>query len=347
MLIGKAGFMRKIAFSLALFISVVAANGWSGAQNNDASTISVSVNLVKVPISVFDRRGNLVSDLRREDFRIWEDQAQQRIRSFGIDRNPVSVVLVVDTSMSGKSELKKIKEAAEDFAEALSPGDRISLISFDDQVHKALDWTENRKEVKKALGKLRPGLRTALYDAMYIAAKDQLMGITGRKAIILLTDCLDNQSRNNFKNASLSVVESQASLYIVSKTAIVREQARHERRVQILDRIYKSLFGEDANYIDEYFEKRESEMKLLAETTGGRCFFPIDYDGIKGVYSEVARELKSKHYLTYVSNQDMPQNSYHEISIEYLRPASKVVYRKGYYYEPQPDFVPVQRLYAE
>jgi Ca-activated chloride channel family protein len=339
--------MLKIAFSLAFFISAAAGNVFPGAQDGGASTISVSVNLVKVPISVFDHHGNLVSDLRREDFRIWEDQAQQRIRSFGIDRNPVSVVLVVDTSMSGKSELKKIKEAAEDFAEALSPGDRISLISFDDRVHSALDWTEDKKEVRRALGKLRPGLRTALYDAMHVAANDQLMGIRGRKAIILLTDCLDNQSRNSFKNASLAVVESQASLYIVSKTAIVREQAKHGRRVQILDRIYKGLFGENADYIDEFFEKRESEMKRLAEKTGGRCFFPIDYDGIKGVYSEVARELKSKHYLTYVSNQDMLQNSYHEISIEYLKPASKIIYRKGYYYEPQPDFVPARRLHAE
>lgn len=343
----KIQTMLKIAAPLAVFICFIAAVALSEIQDDESPTISVSVNLVKVPISVFDHSGNLVNDLRREDFRIWEDQAQQTIRSFGVDRNPVSVVLVVDTSMSGKTELKKIKEAAEEFAKALSPGDRISLISFDEQVHRALDWTEDRKKVRKALGKLSSGLRTALYDALYMAAKVQLQGIGGRKAIILLTDTLDNHSRHNFKNASLAVVESQASLYVVSKTAIVREQARHERRVKILDDIYKRLFPEDANYIDEFFEKRESEMRNLADQTGGRCFFPMDYDGIKGVYSEVARELKSKHYLTYVSNQTMRQNSYHEISLEYLRPASKVIYRKGYYYEPQHDLVAPQQLYAD
>ncbi len=339
--------IRNAAFFFAILISFFAISGRSQNKDVELPTISVSVNLIKVPISVFDHRGNLVNDLRKEDFRIWEDQTQQEIRSFGIDRNPVSVVLVVDTSMSGKTELKKIKEAAEEFAEALAPGDQISLISFDDQVHKALDWTEDRKKVRKALDKLRSGWRTALHDALYMAAKDQLRGIEGRKAIILLTDGLDNQSRQNFKNASLAVVESQASLYIVSKTAIVREQAKKERRVKILDSIYKDLFGEDASYIDEFFEKRESEMRNLAEQTGGRCFFPIDYDQIKGVYSEVARELKSKHYLTYVSNQHMRQNTYHNISIEYLKPASKIIYRKGYYYEPQHDFIPVERLYAE
>jgi len=340
-------FGIRVAFSFAFFISFLTANGWSEVQDDAPSTISVSVNLVKVPISVFDHSGNLVGDLQGEDFRIWEDQAQQRIRSFGIDRNPVSVVLVVDTSKSGKAELKKIKEAAEEFAEALSPGDRVSLISFDDRVNKALDWTEDRKKVRKALGKLRSGWRTALYDALYAAAKDQLQGIEGRKAIILLTDSLDNQSLNNFKNASLAVVESQASLYVVSKTVIVREQAKQERRVKMLDDIYKRLFGDDSDYIDEFFEKRESEMQNLAEQTGGRCFFPIDYDQIKGVYSEVARELKSKYYLTYISNQSMLQNSYHRISIEYLKPASKIIYRKGYYYEPQQEFIAPEQLYQE
>jgi len=343
----KIHTMLKIAALLAVFIVFIAAAGLSGIQDDEPPTISISVNLVKVPLSVFDHNGDLVNDLRRQDFRIWEDQAQQTIRSFGIDRNPVSVVLVVDTSMSGKTELKKIKEAAEEFAKALSPGDQISLISFDDQIHKALDWTGDRKKVRKALDKLRSGLRTALYDALYIAAKDQFLGIEGRKAIILLTDSLDNHSRHSFKNASLAVVESQASLYVVSKTAIVRKQARNERRVKILEDIYKRLFGEDVDPIDEFFKARESEMKNLAEQTGGRCFFPIDYDGIRGVYSEVARELKSKHYLTYVSNQTMRQNSYHTISIEYLRPASKIIYRKGYYHEPQPDFAAPQRLYTE
>ena len=327
--------MWKILFSFAVLFTLLASGGQSAAQDGETPTISVSVNLIKVPISVFDANGNMVDDLQREDFRIWEDQAQQEIRSFGIDRNPVSVVLVVDTSMSGKSELKKIKEAAEDFADALSPGDSISLISFDDEVYKVLDWTQDKKKVRKALGKLRPGFRTALYDAMVVASQDQLENIEGRKAIILLTDSLDNQSRSNFKNASLSIVDSQASLYIVSKTAIVREQAKHERRVQILDGIYKRLFGDDADYIDEFFEKREAEMKSLAEQTGGRCFFPGDYDQIRGVYSEVAQELKSKHYLTYVSNQEMHQNSYHRIAIEYMKPASKIIYRKGYYYEPE------------
>ncbi len=324
---------------LIVFFSVA---GRPAVQDSVTSDFSVSVNLVKVPISVFDSLGNLVTGLKIEDFRLWEDQAVQQIRSFGVDTNPVSVVLVLDTSPTGKPDLRKIKEAAEGFIHGLSKGDRVSIIAFDDEIYQVMDWTEDFKKARRALIKLRPGLRTALYDAMYVAAKDQLKDIEGRKAIILLTDCLDNYSSVTLKDAALMVVQSQASLYVVSKTVMVREAAKKERDVVRWTEIYKRLFGSDDNYLEEFFNKREAEMKDLADKTGGRCFFPTDYSQIKHLYEEVARELKSKYYLTYVSNQKLAPDSYHRISIEYLEPASKIVYRKGYYHQPRPVRGPVR-----
>jgi VWFA-related protein len=327
--------MRPAALLAMALACTFVMPGHPAIQESQLPGISVSVNLVKVPVSVFDNQGFLVTNLRSEDFRVWEDQASQQIRSFGLDTNPVSVVLALDTSNTGKTELKKIKEAAEGFVGTLSKGDRVSLITFDDEVSRILDWTDSEKKVRKALNRIKPGYRTALYDAMYIAASDQLKGIDGRKAIILLTDCLNNQSSVGFGEASVAIMQSQASLYVVSKTAIVREQAKQERRVVILSNIYKRLFGESENYIDEFFRKRESEMTELADQTGGRCFFASDYDQIKHLYIEVARELKSKHFLTYISSQNLPPDTYHRISIEYLAPMSKISYRKGYYYEPR------------
>jgi Ca-activated chloride channel family protein len=310
------------------------------AQAQEPPTFSVSVNLVKVPFSVFNSGGGLVNDLRREDFQLWEDGIPQQIRSFGIDVNPISIVLLLDSSATAKGELKKIKEAAEDFAQALSSEDRFSILTFDDEVKKILDWTSNPKDVRKALGKIEPGLRTALYDAMYLGA-DQFQNVEGRKAIVLLTDCLNNQSSLGFHDAERAVVESQASLYVVSKTIMVRQAARTDRRVIMLTDIYKRLFGND-DYIDEFFSRRESEMAGLAEKTGGRCFFPSDYDQIRGQYKEIAAELKSKYFLTYVSNQTKSPNSFHNIALDYLPGASKMTYRKGYFYEPPPIY---KRLY--
>jgi Ca-activated chloride channel homolog len=323
---------------LSILIILLAAQSRPAIQDSNTPIISVSVNLVKVPVSIFDGEGNLVSNLRSEDFRVWEDQVPQQIRSFGVDRNPVSVVLLLDTSSSSKTELKSIKEAAEDFADALSQDDRISIVGFGDEVYRALDWTDNMKKVRKALRRLRSGGRTALYDAMYYAANDQLGEIDGRKAIILLTDCLNNESSVSFYEASRTVVQSQASLYVVSKTDLVMEQARKERRVRMIADMLKRLYGDDEDFIGEYFKKRETEMTDLSEKTGGRCFFPTDYNRLSNIYVAVARELKSKYYLTYVSNQKLEPNSYHRISIEYMEPTSKIIYRRGYYYLPQPIF---------
>ena len=193
------------------------------------------------------------------------------------------------------------------------------------------------KKVRKALGKLRAGVRTALYDAMFFAANEQLKGIEGRKAVILLTDCVNNQSNVGFRDASLAIVQSQASLYVVSKTAIVKEQAKRERRVIMISDILKRMFGDGEDYIDEFFRKREGEMTDLSEKTGGRCFFLTGKVFLTDIYAQVARELKSKYYLTYISSQSLLPDSYHGISIEYLEPASKVIYRKGYYYSASVD----------
>jgi len=324
--------MLGVGFILSFIAAVWAQESKPGPA---PPSFSVSVNLIKVPFSVFDSSGNMVTDLQREDFRIWEDGMPQQIRSFGVDTNPVSVVLVLDTSATLKSELDKLKAAAEAFAGSLSRGDRISVVTFDEEVKLILDWTSDLKQVRQALRKVDSGMRTALYDGMYIAAHDQLQNIEGRKAIILLTDCLNNQSSLGFSDAALSVVQSQASLYVISKTAIVRKDARRMRRVVMLSDIYKRLFG-DHDYIEVFFQKREAEMTDLAEETGGRCFFPTDYGQIKGVCTEVAQELKGKYFLTYVSNQTAEPNSHHNISLEYLPQSTKLTFRKGYSLEPQP-----------
>jgi Ca-activated chloride channel family protein len=325
---------QRTPLLLALICLSLAQVARPAAQSSGSPTFSVSVDLVKVPLSVFDEKGSLTGDLRKEDFRIWEDQAPQEIRSFGVDTNPISVVLLLDASMSEKPELKKLKNAVEEFASVLAPEDRISLITFNDEVYQNLDWTNDQKKIRRALGKIQIGLRTALYDAMYLAASEQLKGIEGRKAVILLTDCIDNQINTSWKDASLAIIQSQASLYVISKTVMMREDAKREPNVVWLGNIYKNLTG-DGNYVDEYFEKLEKAMTELAEKTGGRSFFPTDYSQIKDNYSEIARELRSKYFLTYVSNQNLTPNSYHRIAIEYLKPASKVMYRKGYYYKPE------------
>jgi Ca-activated chloride channel homolog len=325
--------LNKLLAIMILPVLIMA--GQQSPPSQGTTTFSVAVNLVKVPITVFDQYGNSVPDLNPRDLRLYEDGHEQAIRSIGLDRNPVSVVLLLDASATVQKELKLEKEAAESFVDALTREDRVSVITFGDQVKLTQDWTSDMRLARKAIQRFKPELRTALYDAMYAAAREQLAGIEGRKAIILITDCLNNQSSLGFEDAALSVVQSQATLYVVSKTALVKQAAKNERRVVMLSDIYKRMFGDD-NYIEKFFEKREEEMVDLADKTGGRCYFPSDYREIKGVYGDVARELKNQIYLTYVSNRPLAANSYHRIALEYLKPSNKLIFRKGYFFEPRP-----------
>jgi Ca-activated chloride channel homolog len=326
--------MRLMSWWLCVLLGLQQAAVKDPPAQQQPPTFSVSVDLVKIPVSVFDEKGTVVHDLKPGDFRIYEDGQRQEIRSIGLDTSPVCSVLVIDTSATVEDEMKEIKEAAEEFNKALSSDDRISIVTFDDRARVVLDWTSDHKQVRKVIRKLKPGVRTALYDAMYLAAADQLRDIDGRKAIILLTDGLNNQSDATFQQASLAIVQSQATLYVVSKTAIVRQAAKKQRRVVMLTDIYRRLFGED-DYIEQFFQRIEKEMTDLAESTGGRCYFPADYSQIPGAYSKVAQDLKSKYFLTYVSNQEKKPNSYHKIDLHYLFPASKLNYRQGYYFRPE------------
>ncbi|MBN2243397.1 MAG: VWA domain-containing protein [Acidobacteria bacterium] len=332
--------MRAFIWALFIFLLFSPAADFFAIEDRSAAKFSVSVNLVKVPISLFDEGGRMVTDLKKEDFRVWEDQTLQEIRSFGRDTGPVSVVLLLDASESGRKERDKIEYAAGEFTRVLATGDRVCVVTFDERVSLDLDWTEDMKKARKALSNIRNGLRTALYDAMYLAAKEQLMHVEGRKAVVLLTDCLDNFSRVGFSEASRKIVESQAALYVISKTVLIRKDAKNERRVRMLTDIYRRLFGPDQDYVDEFFDRKEAEMTGLAESTGGRCFFPEDYDRIQGHYSDIAREMKSQYYLTYVSNREPEPDTFHRISVEYLKPSSRLVYRKSYYYRPRAQYRP-------
>ncbi|MGD0310652.1 MAG: VWA domain-containing protein [Acidobacteriota bacterium] len=335
---------RVWVFSLVLLAGCPCIAAYLQSQTSqNIPTFSVSVDLIKVPITVIGENGAPVQDLQRNDFHVYEDGKLQQIRSFNVDANPVSIILLLDSSGTVEKEWKQIRESAEGFADALVHGDRISVITFADDVEKVLDWTPDTSQVRKVLKKIQLGLRTDLYDAMLEAAQDQLKGIDGRMAIILLTDFLNNQSVVGYQDAVRAVIQSQATLYIISKTAMVREAARVQPHVVILNDIYARIFG-DANYIDEFFAKKEEQMSDLAEKTGGRCYFPADYNQIHGVYQQVAKELRNQYYLTYVSEQNKDPNSYHSITVEYLQPSKKLVYRKGYYFKPDPIFEPHQPI---
>ena len=144
-------------------------NNTPAAQNTDAvgeDVVTVETNLVTIPVSVFDRNGLYVPNLRQGDFKIFEDGKEQEIAYFGTSDKPFTVVLLIDTSPSTDYKIDEIRSAAVAFVDQLKPQDKVMVIEFDGNVNVLTELTSDRPQIYKAISKADFGYGTSLYDAV-------------------------------------------------------------------------------------------------------------------------------------------------------------------------------------
>ena len=183
---------------------------------DDGETVTVDTNLVKLPVVANDRGGRYVPDLKAEDFNVSEDGAEQKVAFFATVTEPFNVVLMLDTSASTTVEkLRQVQDAAVAFTEQLRPGDRVKVISFDDELRALSDFTGDRAALAAAIRSTRAGKGTRLYDA-FDRAYHALRRIKGRKAVVMLTDGLDSYSaERTYDDNRRAVEESDIVVYPV------------------------------------------------------------------------------------------------------------------------------------
>lgn len=304
-------------------------------------SISVSAEYVKVPLTVLDDRGKIIANLSREHIEVFEDGRPQQIVNFIFDKDPLDVVLLVDVSSSLRRELKDLKKVAGKFAEAFDHEDRMSLVAFSDESKLALDWTDKKGHVKKAVNSLELGHRTALYDALWISCREVFRPSRRKRAIILLTDGMDNESRVTFEDALAAVVESSVAVYVVSKTRIAQQGIERSDRIAFLARVLRSQTGEDVDFVKQFFEMKEAELERLANNSGGRVFYPLKSSDLQGVYQQVAYELQNQYVLTY--RPGAGPSGFRAIQIRYRGSPGRVAHRKGYYAGQLPSNLSARR----
>lgn len=300
----------------------------------EGESVKIETNEVLLPVTVRDAAGQFVPNLRVEDFTVFEDGVPQQITSFALRRLPVSVVLLIDTSSSVTKELEDFKAAALSFAAALDPNDRLSLIRFDDKVELVLDWTTSRAALKRALNRLSTGLFTQFNDALYLAAKEQLRHVTGRKAIIVLTDGVDSGRGYTSAEAALrAVIEAEAPVYVVSKTLIQRESERREMTYyeNASNSVYNRIKLDGLRLSLAALDASERRLARLAEETGGRLFLPRSFDELGDVYRQVADELRSQYAIFYTPQNAARDGSYRAVRVKIRQPSYHVTSRLGYY----------------
>lgn len=265
--------------------------------------LRVTTNLVTLPVSVRERDGKYLFDLRKEDFRVHEEGLEQEIAHFSSVEQPFSVVLLIDTSSSTQTNLDDIKEAANAFIGQLRQKDSVLPIAFDGQVRPLLArGTSNRPILRAAIARLRTDTGnngTKLYDAVDYAYQ-VLRGIPGRKALILFTDGDDTWSKATMKSTLCDTTELEALIYPIH---------------------YGS--SPSTNY-----------LQTLTLETGGRFYQADNVEMIRQSFVTVAEELRRQYSIGYYPKTTSPRREVRRITVEVNRPDAEVITRKSYIYRP-------------
>lgn len=202
--------------------------------------IRVNTTLVSIPVSVMDRDGKYIPNLRKENFRLWEEGVEQQVAYFASVEKPFTVALVIDTSGSTKQKLYDIQEAAIAFIDQLRPEDRVMVVSFDESIDVLARPTNDRNLLRHAVRRTEAGNGTRLYDAVDLVINQYLNQIEGRKAVVLFTDGVDTTSKQaSYESNVRDAEELDALIYPVQFDTFAemnggpswpRQQRRNQRR---------------------------------------------------------------------------------------------------------------------
>ncbi len=290
-------------------------------KQQDAFQIKAEVNMVTVPVTVRKPGGGFIKDLPKSAFRIAEDGEEQEILMFAPEAVPTRIAIVLDISGSVRNEWGSIKFSTKKFLENLKPEDEFSLVTFNTEVRLKMDWGRKFDRVDPVLTSVYCKDNTKLWDAIYVTANEVFKGVKEKKAMIIMSDGLDNESSVTYEEALQAAVRSEAAIYVVSKTEAVRQLLKFEMGQQ---RIYD-------NIPSEVFMQADLALRKLAYETGGRVLYPNSFGQLGDIYAEVDDELRNQYTLGYVSSNQLKDGSYRRIQVLVDSPGCQVSARPGYY----------------
>ena len=268
----------------------------------EGEVLRISSNLVSVPVSVINRNGQYVVDLQREDFRVYEDGKEKPIAHFSNVDQPFSVVILIDTSGSTAPFIDQIKGAAKAFVAQLRPADSVRPIYFHGEIKPLADAGINDPKLfGAAIDQIKPGpvnMGTRMYDAVAFGLS-ALRPVSGRKAIILITDGENTWGKATMKGTLREAEESDTVVYTVQ---------------------YGDL--EPQNYLQQ-----------LALKTGGRYFKGADLNTITRSFIQVAEELRRQYVLGYQPSEASKSGA-RKIKVKVNRKQVTVRARESYTYGP-------------
>jgi Ca-activated chloride channel homolog len=325
--------------------STVGANGQGETVEGDV--LRIDTTLVTVPFSVKDRNGRYIPDLRREDFRVFEEGVEQKVTYFATVDQPFTVVLVIDTSNSTNFRLEDIQEAAIAFVNQLRSDDRVMVVSFDDSINVLSEPTNDFDKLTKAIRRTRTGGGTRLFDAVDQVINKHLKRITGRKAVVLFTDGVDTTSRRATYDSTVRQAEElDALIYPVSYNTgngigsvvggpqqIPLPGGRGGISIGLpFPRIPGTTGGGGGGSSTGDYRRAGEYLRDLAQKTGGRVYNGDSVMGLSQAFAWVAEELRRQYSLGYYPTPQGQEGQRRQIKVRVNQPNLVVTARDSYIY---------------
>src|SRR3984893_9131722 len=271
------------------------------------ASISVEVPVVTLDVIATTQHGDLLTGLKKENFRVIDDGASQTITNFGATDAPITIAMVMEFSSRGYYDwfAYQAKYWADAFFPNLKQKDWVALVTFDMKSRVEVDFTQNKDEVRNALYHLYfPGFSESnVFDAI-LDTTDRLKDVKGKKAILLLATGVDTFSKHTLDQTIKLLRQTDTTIFCVG-----------------LDKPYTNFLdshgsmGSHMNYL-----QGENQLKTFAQMTGGYAWFP-QFDGeIPGIFQTITAFLRNQYSLSYTPTTGANDGKFHKVKIELVQP---------------------------
>jgi Ca-activated chloride channel family protein len=276
-----------------------------------AQNIVVDTTLVVIPVTVTDPTNRFVLGLEKKDFSIFEDGMEQKITHFSGEDAPLSVGILIDTSGSMDVKMETSRRAVSEFLKTMNAQDEAFVIQFSDKAEVVQEFTDSTKVIDERMGALKAGGLTALLDAVELGVREMKKAKNPRKALVVVSDGGDNNSRYTATDIRDVVKEADTQIYALG----------------VFEPVFFKLPAEQVS--------GPRLLAQIADQTGGRAFGASDFSQLPGIAETIAIELRNQYVLAYSPTNKERDGKYRKVEVK-MRPqkglpALKARWRLGYY----------------
>jgi Ca-activated chloride channel family protein len=309
--------------SFAIIVLAICAGGIRAQGKPNPQMIRVESALVTVPVIASDARGRFITGLTAGDFKLFEDGAQVPISLFLTSEDPVKIALLIDTSKSTTTVLRDIKKAAEQFLLQMRPQDLALVVGFDSEIQILCPLSSDPRELKEAIKRAKSGgSRTRMRDAINEIAQRRFRSLTGRKAVILLTDGQDQGSRLSAEDLLNTVAASNTLIYSVFYSVDPRELMRELFGVSPRKKGTTIKWAEHEKQAAEYLQK-------MCDISAGRLYASTVKE-LDAAFKQISEELRSQYLIGFYPDNSKLDGTMHNLVVSIANPEAIIRSRRSY-----------------